>query len=418
MSHVVFTKEMKKDYTILIPNMSPIHFALFEKVVINNGFKAMILNNQDSDIIQLGLKYVHNDMCYPALLVIGQMIDAIEKGLVDPHKCALVISQTGGGCRASNYYFLLLKALDRAGLGYIPVISMNLSGMNKNPGFKITLTMIVQAFSALLYGDIIMYMRNQTAPYEINKGETDRLVKKWTDDLGEKFRVNKDYFWSNLKKNMNKISDDFASIPVKRDKKVKVGIVGEIYMKFSRLGNSDLQRFLEDEGCEVMLPPLLGFILYCFSNNKRDYEYYGRHPMLYKLTRHVFLPLMEKCEGYMDDAIRRHKEYVVPAGLEELESYADGIIDTGCKMGEGWLLTAEMVELIEKGYSNIVCTQPFGCLPNHIVGKGMIRPLKEKFKDANIVPIDYDPSATKVNQENRIKLMLAVAREKLEEETF
>ncbi len=412
----VFTKDMKKDYTILVPNMSPIHFALFEKVLINNGFKAMVLNNHDSDIIQLGLKYVHNDMCYPALLVIGQMIDAIEKGLVDPHKCALVISQTGGGCRASNYYFLLLKALERAGLDYIPVISMNLSGMNKNPGFKITLTMIVQAFSALLYGDLIMYMRNQTKPYEINKGDTDRLVEKWTENLAEKFRVNKDYFWSNLKKNMNKISDDFAAIPVKRGKKVKVGIVGEIYMKFSRLGNSDLQAFLENEDCEVMLPPLLGFILYSFSNNQKDFEYYGRKPFLNRMTTKVFLPLMKKCENYMDDAIRRHSEYVVPSDLDELKSYAEGIIDTGCKMGEGWLLTAEMVELINKGYSNIVCTQPFGCLPNHIVGKGMIRPLKEKYKDANIVPIDYDPSATKVNQENRIKLMLAVARENLETE--
>lgn len=411
----VFTKEMKKDYTILVPNMSPIHFALFEKVLINNGFKAIVLNNQDSDIIQLGLKYVHNDMCYPALLVIGQMIDAIEKGVVDPHKCALVISQTGGGCRASNYYFLLIKALERAGYDYIPVISLNLAGMNKNPGFKITLSMIVQAFSALLYGDLIMYLRNQVKPYEINSGETDALVKKWTDDLGERFRKNKGYFWSNLKNNMNRISDEFAAIPVKREKKVKVGIVGEIYMKFSRLGNSDLQHFLEEEGCEVMLPPLLGFILYCFSNTLKDNEYYGRKPFLTKLTARVFLPLMEKFEGWMDNAMKRHSEFVIPADLEELEGFSEGIIDRGCKMGEGWLLTAEMVELIDKGYSNIVCTQPFGCLPNHIVGKGMIRPLKDRFPDANIVPIDYDPSATKVNQENRIKLMLAVAREKLDE---
>ena len=267
---VAFTKEMKKDYTIVAPNMSPIHFALFEKVLINNGYNALVLNNEDPSIIQKGLKYVHNDMCYPALLVIGQMIDAIEKGLVDSHKCALAISQTGGGCRASNYYFLLVKALERAGLDYIPVISLNLAGMNKNPGFKITLTMLLQAVSALLYGDEIMYLRNQVKPYEINEGETDRLVKKWVEDLSQRYKDNKGYFWSNITKNLNKISDDFASIPVKREKKVKVGIVGEIYMKYSRFGNSNLQGFLESEGCEVMLPPLMRFFLYGVSNAIKD----------------------------------------------------------------------------------------------------------------------------------------------------
>lgn len=411
---VAFTKEMKKDYTIVAPNMSPIHFALFEKVLINNGYKALVLNNEDPSIIQKGLKYVHNDMCYPALLVIGQMIDAIERGLIDSHKCALAITQTGGGCRASNYYFLLIKALERAGLDYIPVISLNLAGMNKNPGFKITLTMILQAVSALLYGDEIMYLRNQVKPYEVNEGETDGLVKKWVEDLSQRYKDNRGYFWSNITKNLNKISDDFASIPVKREKKVKVGIVGEIYMKYSRFGNSNLQSFLEHEGCEVMLPPLLGFFLYGVSNAIKDNEYYGTKPIYSKVDKHFILPFLEKSEKWLRSAISRHKEFVLPSTLSELEENVDGIIDRGCKMGEGWLLTAEMVELIKKGYSNIVCTQPFGCLPNHIVGKAMIRPLKEKYPESNIVPIDYDPSATRVNQENRIKLMLAVAREHIE----
>ena len=411
---VSFTKDMKKDYTIVAPNMSPIHFALFEKILVNNGYKALVLNTSDPSIIQKGLKYVHNDMCYPALLVIGQMIDALERGLVDSHKCALAISQTGGGCRASNYYFLLVKALERAGYDYIPVISLNLAGMNKNPGFKITINMLCQAASALLYGDEIMLLRNQVKPYEVNEGESDRLVEKWVNDLSDRYRNNRGYFWSNIQKNLNKISDDFASIPVKKEKKVKVRVVGELYMKYSRFGNSDLQGFLEREGAEVMLPPLIGFFLYGISNAEKDSQYYGHRPLYAWFVSHILLPFLEKSEVMLKDAIERHPSFVIPSTLKELEENTSGIIDRGCKMGEGWLLTAEMVELIKKGYSNIVCTQPFGCLPNHIVAKAMIRPLKDKYKECNIVAIDYDPSATKVNQENRIKLMLAVAREKLE----
>lgn len=408
-----FTKEMKKDYTIVAPNMAPIHFALFEKVLINRGYKALVLNTDSPSIIQKGLKYVHNDMCYPALLVIGQMIDAIESGIVDPKKCALAITQTGGGCRASNYYFLLCKALERAGYSDIPVISLNLSGMNKNPGFKITLSMLCQGFSALLYGDAIMYLRNQTKPYEKNEGETDRLVKKWTEDLGERYKRNSGYFWSNIPKNLKAIAHDFALIERRDVKRIKVGVVGEIYMKYSKLGNSGLQDYLEEEGCEVMLPPLMGFFLYGISNSIKDNEYYGTKKKFAFLSKHFILPLLEKFEKYLIDAIKEEKIFEVPSTLKELEEYADTVIDRGCKMGEGWLLTAEMVELIKKGYGNIVCTQPFGCLPNHIVGKGMIRPLKEMYDESNIVAIDYDPSATRVNQENRIKLMLAVAKEKL-----
>lgn len=258
-----------------------------------------------------------------------------------------------------------------------------------------------------------MVMANQTRPYEVNKGDTDRITNKWVDIIGEKFRRNKDYFWKNIKKNMNAISDDFASIAVDRKPKVKVGIVGEIYMKFSPLGNSNLQGFLENEDCEVMLPPMIGFIFYSLGNTITDRKYYGHSIIVSKLVERFLIPLLKKIENWSNDAIARHPEYSIPATYEELKEYSKPFIDQGCKMGEGWLLTAEMVELINKGYSNIVCTQPFGCLPNHIVGKGMIRPLKKSFPEANIVPIDYDPSATKVNQENRIKLMLAIANESL-----
>ena len=417
MDKKVFTKEMKDaGYQIAIPNMSPVHFNIMKRIFINHGFRPVLLENSSPTVIQEGLRYVHNDMCYPCLLVIGQIIDAINRGIVDKDLCAVIISQTGGGCRASNYYFLLMKALERAGLGNIPVISANLQGMNSNPGFHISFSMLVQAFTALVYGDLIMLLSNQVRPYEINKGDTDRVIDKWTVILGDCYEKNRGYFWGNMKKKLNEISDDFAAIPVKRTPKVKVGVVGEIYMKYSRLGNSDLQGFLEKEDCEVMLPPMMGFVLYCFSNGIKDEEYYGGRMKYAFLMKHIGMPILSIVEKWSEEAVQRHPEFNRAASFKELEEYGERFIDRGCKMGEGWLLTAEMVELIEKGYGNIVCTQPFGCLPNHICGKGMIRPLKEAYPDSNIVPIDYDPSATKVNQENRIKLMLAVAKEKLEEE--
>ena len=411
-----FTKDMKQDYTILIPNMSPIHFDIMKAPFALHGYKCILLENTSHHVIEEGLKYVHNDMCYPALLVIGQMIDAIKNNVADPDRCAVVITQTGGGCRASNYYFLLIKALEKAGYPQIPVISLNFQGMNKNPGFKITIPMLVQAFSGLLYGDMLMMLSHQVRPYEVNKGETDALVKEWTQKLTRMYRKNRGYFGHNLRKNFNRMSDDFAAIKVTKEKKVKVGVVGEIYMKYAPLGNNSLEQFLESEGCEVMLPPMLGFFLYGFSNGIKDHEYYGRKAGYAFFMMHIALPYLHTFEKALEDALHRNG-FLAPASIKELQGNTEGIIDLGCKMGEGWLLTAEMVELIEKGYSNIVCTQPFGCLPNHIVAKGMIRPLKERYPESNIVPIDYDPSATKVNQENRIKLMLAVARENLDKQS-
>ncbi len=408
-----FTKEMKKTHTIIVPNMSPLHFSLLEKVFHCHGYKIRLLDNYDGDIINIGLKYVHNDMCYPCLLVVGQIIDAIQRGLVDRDRCAVAITQTGGGCRASNYYYLLIKALEKAGLSDIPVISLNLSNLNSSPGFEISLTMLLQSYAAIIYGDLMMLLRNQVKPYEVNKGETDALVDKWLDRLRSKFERNKGYFWRNLWENFNEISDDFSSIEVNRVPILKVGIVGEIYMKYSTLGNSDLEGFLQKEGAEIMLPPLNSFLLYALFNRKKDYEYYGKKPLLSFMTTHVAFPILRHFENWMHQAIQRHPEFTSPLSFDQLTERGERFIDLGCKMGEGWLLTAEMAELIEKGYPNIVCTQPFGCLPNHIVGKSKIRVLKEHYPKSNIVAIDYDPSETKVNQENRIKLMLAVGRENL-----
>ena len=412
-----FTKEMMKEgYTIVVPNMSEIHFNIIKRIFDNYHIKVMLLENNDPSLINEGLKYVHNDMCYPCLLVIGQMLDAIKRGLVDKDKCALAISQTGGGCRASNYYFLLVKALKRAGLEQIPVISLNLQGMNSNPGFKVTPMMIIQAFTALIYGDMLMMVSNQTRPYEINKGDTDALVEKWNNKLGECYAKNRGYFGRHMRENLNQISDEFAAIRQNRTPKIKVGVVGEIYMKYSRLGNNNLKDFLESQDCEVMLPPMLGFVFYGFTNGIHDREYYGGRAKYVFFIKNIAMPYLERFERWMIEAIERHEIFHRPATFKELETYGKSIISQGCKMGEGWLLTAEMVELVEKGYGNIVCTQPFGCLPNHICGKGMVRPIKEKYPEANIVPIDYDPSATKVNQENRIKLMLSIARENLEKD--
>ena len=414
MNDVVFTKEMKKTHTIILPNMAPVHFSILKEIFLNHGFKVKLLENSGPEVIQMGLKYVHNDMCYPALLVIGQILDALDKGIVDKDHAAIAITQTGGGCRASNYYNLLKKALIRAGMENIPVISLNLKGMNSNPGFRITPIMMLQAYSAIIYGDLLMLMANQTRPYEINKGDTDKVLGKWVNILKERYKNNHGYFWKHMMVNMNAISDDFAAVPVKRERKVKVGVVGEIYMKFSPLGNSNLEEFLRREGCEVMLPPLDGFLMYGFSNQIQDRKYYGRSFMFSFLSKHFLLPYMEKYDNKIAQAMQRHPEYHAPASFTELLSYAGHFVDRGCKMGEGWLLTSEMEELIKHGYENIVCTQPFGCLPNHIVGKGMIRPLKVAYPESNIVAIDYDPSASKVNQENRLKLMLSVARENLE----
>lgn len=414
-NRVIFTKEMKKDYTLLLPQMLSIHFEIIREVFTNNGYKAEVLKNEGPNVIQEGLKYVHNDMCYPAQLVIGQMLDAINSGKYDKHKIALVITQTGGGCRASNYIYLLRKALERANLEFIPVISLSI-GMEKNPGFKLTRKIILQAFAGIVYGDLLTLLSNQTRPYEIKNGESDELVKKWIDILKNKFKNNSGYIGWAMRDNLMAITKDFNDIKRQDIQKVKVGIVGEIFIKYAPLGNNHLQDFLEEQGCEVMIPSLLGFFLYGMDNAEYDIKYYGglKRILGYPI-RKLGLKIVESFESMIYKNVARVTDnFVVPKGFYHMKGLCTGIIDHGVKMGEGWLLTSEMLELSELGYKNIICAQPFGCLPNHIAGKGMIRSISEQHKDTNIVPIDYDPSATKVNQENRIKLMLSIARENME----
>ncbi len=416
-NRVIFTKQMKKDYTLLLPQMLPIHFEIIKEVFTNNGYKAELLTNEGPSVIQEGLKYVHNDMCYPAQLVIGQMLDAINSGKYDKHKIALIITQTGGGCRASNYIFLLRKALERANMAYVPVISLSF-GLEKNPGFKLTNRIILQGFAGIVYGDLLSLLSNQTRPYEINKGETNELVQKWINILSDKFKNNKGYIGYAMKNNLIRIAKDFNNIELNDEKKIKVGIVGEIFIKFAPLGNNHLQDFLEDQGCEVMIPSLLGFFLYGMENAKYDKQYYGgfKRIMSYPIKK-IGLNIVETFENMTYKNVNKvTQKFILPKGFAHMKSLCNGIIDHGVKMGEGWLLTSEMLELSELGYKNIICAQPFGCLPNHIAGKGMIRSVSERAKDTNIVPIDYDPSATSVNQENRIKLMLSIAKENMEKE--
>lgn len=414
MNYVEFTKEMKKDYKILVPNMLPMHFEIIAKLMKNYGYDMELLTTSGHKIAETGLKYCHNDTCYPAILVIGQFIDALQSGKYDPNKVALIMFQTGGGCRASNYIFLIRKALEKAGLGHVPVISLNLLGMEKHSGFSLTVPILRRVVYAMIYGDLLMTLVNQTRPYELEKGAANSLASDWTGKLAAEMGAGK-VNYEQVKRNCRAILADFKAIPVDRKPKVKVGIVGEIYVKFSPMGNNHLDDFLVSEGAEVSMPGLLDFFMCSCFNHIMDYKLYGMRKKEYPLQRIALKYLLGK-QADIISLLKEDGTYAPPTPFLHTASLVEGYIGLGTEMGEGWLLTAEMLELYESGVKNIVCTQPFGCLPNHICGKGMMKPLKEKNPGMNIVAIDYDAGATVVNQENRLKLMLANARENLEKE--
>ena len=413
MHYPVFTEDMKKTHTILIPNMAPVQFRILAAAMEHKGYKVELLGNCGSQVSELGLKYVHNDTCYPALLVIGQFLDALQSGKYDLDHTALIITQTGGGCRASNYIHLLRKALVKAGYGQVPVVSLNFSGLEKGNSLPMDLTFIRMALAAIYYGDLLVTLKAQTAPYEIHPGDAAALQEKWLDTICGWVHEGKGFSQQEMKAAMPKIAAEFAAIPVHRVPKVKVGVVGEIYVKYSPLGNNDLENFLATQDCEVNLPGLMGFVQYCAYNPSETARLYGGS-FLEKHISDLILGYIAQMEKVIIHALKDNG-YHAPLPFSELTELTEGLISKGDKMGEGWLLTAEMAELIRSGYENIICAQPFGCLPNHICGKGMINKLRELYPQANITPIDYDPSATRVNQENRIKLMLAVARERLAE---
>ena len=413
---LLFTKEMKEEYTLLMPQMLPVHFGMLKKLLECEGYKVDMLTTNHRGIVDEGLKYVHNDTCYPALLVIGQLIDAVKHGGYDPHKVGLLITQTGGGCRASNYIHLLRKALVKADMAYIPVVSVNLSGLEHNPGFKLTLPFIRKAVYAMMYGDIIVNVANQVRPYEVNRGAADEMIDHWSQKLVDGFQAGKGMSRAQMRANFDQICADFAAIPVEGEPKIRVGVVGEIYVKFAPLGNNNLEKFLLSEGVEPVVPGLTDFIIFKIFNRVSDVDLYGGK-WIKKAACKVFMSYIESCQKDMIEALERSGRFRAPGTFQDLHKLVQGYLGDGNKMGEGWLLTAEMLELIHSGTNNIVCTQPFGCLPNHIVGKGMIRKLKDDYPYSNIVAIDYDPGATKINQENRIKLMLANAKGLTHQET-
>ena len=404
---LLFTKEMKKEYTILMPQMLPVHFGMFRQLLELEGYRVVQLNNSGRAVVDEGLKYVHNDTCYPALLVIGQFMDAIKHGGYDPHKVALFITQTGGGCRASNYIHLLRKALAKAGMDYVPVISVSF-GLEKNPGFSLTVSLIRKLIYGMMYGDLIVCLANQVRPYEVNPGDADRMTDRWLARLIEGFQKGKGMNRRQMRTAFDDICRDFAAISVNSVDKVRVGVVGEIYVKFSPLGNNNLEDFLLSEGAEVVVPGLADFMIFKIYNRVVDVDIYGGS-LLKKKVCQMFMRYIEACQRDMIAAISNTR-FRRPGPFEGMHKLVHGYLGDGNKMGEGWLLTGEMLELIHAGVPNIVCAQPFGCLPNHIVGKGMIRRLKDDYPNSNIVAIDYDPGATKINQENRIKLMLANAK--------
>lgn len=406
---VEFTKEMKKDYKILIPTMLPRHLKMLAALLNVYGYNAELLENTGKEVIETGLKYVHNDTCYPATLVVGQLISALNSGKYDINKTALFFTQTGGGCRASNYISLIRKALKKAGYGHVPVISLNFVGIEKNSGFKLTLPMIRRMMYSVLYGDIIMTLANQTKAREIHKGDAEAKADYWTEKIVKQLGKPGSLPYYKIKDTYREIIKDFASISMTNEDKVKVGIVGEIYVKFSPLANRDLENYLISEGAAPSMAGLLDFAMFYVYGRIVEHEMYRTHKKSIFALK-IAYKLLKKKQKDIIQVIKEESDFEAPTPFEHTVKLGKEYINLGVKMGEGWLLVAEMIEHIDKGTNNIVCAQPFGCLPNHIVGKGVMKVVKERNPDVNIIAIDYDASASEINQQNRIKLLLANAR--------
>ncbi|RHQ93614.1 2-hydroxyacyl-CoA dehydratase [Clostridium sp. AF21-20LB] len=412
-SRVYFTKEMKKNYTILCPQMSPIHFDLIEPAVRSCGYNLEVLQNSDRTAIDTGLKYVNNDACYPSLIVVGQIMDALLSGKYDLEHTAVIMSQTGGGCRASNYIGFIRRALERAGMPQIPVISLNANGMETNPGFKITLPLLTKAMQAVVYGDLFMRVLYATRPYEAKAGSANALHEKWKAICIKSLQKHS-LSMAEFNRNIRGIIHDFDELPRRDVQKPRVGIIGEILVKFSPLANNHVVELLEAEGAEAVMPDLLDFLLYCFYNSNFKADNLGGK----RSTAHLCnmgISLLEYFRRTCRRELERSTHFLPPARIQDLASMAKHYVSLGNQTGEGWFLTGEMLELIHSGTTNIICTQPFGCLPNHIVGKGVIKELRASHPEANIIAVDYDPGASEVNQLNRIKLMLSTAQKNLPE---
>ncbi len=411
-NRVIFTEEMRKTYTILAPQMAPIHFELLEPAFKASGYNLVVLGNDNKDAVNAGLKYVNNDACYPSLITVGMFMDAVTSGKYDTDHLAIIMTQTGGGCRASNYVGFIRRALEKAGYPQIPVISLNLSSLESNPGFKINFSLAQRGIYCLIFGDILMRCIYATRPYEAEKGATDAMHQKWVKKITDYVSTDKAISHRTYKRYCREMVQDFDNIPRRDIKKPKVGIVGEILVKFMPMANNFLADLLESEGAEPVIPDLMDFFLYCFFNNKFKADNLG-----FKKSTWIKSKLgiwgIEFLRKTAHKALAESKHFTPPSSIYETAEGAKDIVSLGNQTGEGWFLTGEMVELIHSGVNNIVCCQPFACLPNHIVGKGVIKELRHQYPKSNIVAIDFDPGASEVNQLNRIKLMLSTAQKNL-----
>ena len=403
---------MRKNYTILCPQMSPIHFELLEPAFQAAGYHLVILDNDNRAAVNVGLKYVNNDACYPSLMVVGQIMDAVTSGKYDMNKTAIIITQTGGGCRASNYIGFIRRALEKIGYGHVPVISINLSGLEKNPGFTLSPSLLQRGMYAVEFGDIFMRCLYATRPYEAEKGSADALHEKWKQKVIEFISQNHILSHRKFKQLCRGIIRDFDQLPRKDVQKPRVGIVGEILVKFLPAANNYLVELLEAEGAEAVVPDLMDFLLYTFYNQDFKTELLNNPKKNIRIA-HLGIRLLEWLRAAAREEFEKSEHFNPPVRIEKLAEFVSPIVSEGNQTGEGWFLTGEMLELIHSGTNNIVCTQPFGCLPNHIVGKGVIKQLRHKYPLSNIVAIDYDPGASEVNQLNRIKLMLSTAQKNL-----
>ncbi|WP_191014760.1 2-hydroxyacyl-CoA dehydratase [Treponema zioleckii] len=402
---VVFTEEMKHEYTILAPQMSPIHFRLLQKAFQYSGYNFVVLDALDPKAVDTGLKFVNNDACYPSILVTGQMIEALQSGKYDLNKVALMITQTGGGCRATNYIGFIRRALNDAGWGHIPVISLNALGLEKNPGFTFTPGMVHKAMMSAFIGDLLMRVLYRVRPYEAKPGSADALYEKWNARAEEMLKSNSIFKYKKLIKG---IIRDFDRLPILPVKKPRVGVVGEILVKFHPTANNNIVKVIEAEGAECVMPDLMDFLFYTFSDGTFRYKELA-FPKSEDRNGKIAVWALELYRTYMKKCLRKSRRFEAPNSIWDMMKSVDGLIQLGNISGEGWFLTAEMVELIKEGVPSIACIQPFACLPNHITGKGMIKALRKKYPGSNISAIDYDPGASEVNQLNRLKLLLSNA---------
>lgn len=401
----------KTKHTLLIPDIFPVHMELLAEAIRASGYRVQILRTQGPAVLETGLKYLHNDLCYPAICSLGQQLHAATSGAYDTDAIALLQFQTGGGCRASNYGMALKKALDKLGLDHIPVVTLGFNTLSRGSGFRITPQLCLRALAAMTFGDLIMLLKNQVRPYERHAGDTQQVLDRW-------YRVLKQTLSSSLllpgklRATLGQMAAEFAAIPTTTARKVKVGIVGEVYAQYSAFANNGLEEFLQSQDCEYRLPSVLGFLQYCLSGPAVDHALYGGSPVRAAVSQGL-QKLIHSYEACLEQALRPYPQFLAPSPFRQMQAYGKRVLDPGVKMGEGWYLSAEMIELAEHGYDNLLCVQPFGCLPNHVVGRGTFRRFQALYPEANLCAVDYDANASRVNQENRIKLMLTVGRDRL-----